>query len=102
MEAGTYYLHEVEAPAGYNKLTAPVEIVIDVTSEGASYETPIYTISGEANDNAGDSTVAVQNNSGTMLPETGSIGTIGLTALGIGVVLAGIFLPRRKKSNNQG
>lgn len=102
LEAGTYYLHEVEAPAGYNKLTAPVEIVIDVTSEGASYETPIYTISGEANDNAGDSTVAVQNNSGTMLPETGSIGTIGLTALGIGVVLAGIFLPRRKKSNNQG
>lgn len=102
LEAGTYYLHEVEAPAGYNKLTAPVEIVIDVTSEGASYTTPIYTISGEANDNAGDSTVAVQNNSGTMLPETGSIGTIGLTALGIGVVLAGIFLPRRKKSNNQG
>ena len=33
-----------------------------------------------------------------MLPETGGIGTIGLTVAGVAVVLLGIFLPRRKKN----
>lgn len=35
-----------------------------------------------------------------MLPETGSIGTIGLTALGVLVVLLGVFAPRKKKENH--
>ena len=98
LEAGTYYLHEVAAPDGYNKLKEPIKITISVSGETASLEAPVYTIGSTANA-ANDDTVGVQNKQGIELPETGSIGTIGLTALGVVVVVAGLFaFPRKKKT----
>ena len=98
LEAGTYYLHEVAAPNGYNKLKEPIMITISVSGEGASLEAPVYTI-GSTENTPNDDTVGVQNNQGIELPETGSIGTIGLTALGVVVVVAGLFaFPRKKKT----
>ena len=98
LEAGTYYLHEIEAPNGYNKLKEPIKITISVSGEDASLEAPVYTIGSTAN-TANDDTVGVQNKTGIELPETGSIGTIGLTALGVVVVVAGLFaFPRKKKT----
>lgn len=51
--------------------------------------------------NAGENShqVKVENMKGTMLPETGSFGTIGLTILGVAVVLLGVFAPKKKKEN---
>ena len=98
LEAGTYYLHEVAAPDGYNKLKEPIKITISVSGGNASLEAPVYTIGSTAN-TAKDDTVGVQNKKGIELPETGSIGTIGLTALGVVVVVAGLFaFPRKKKT----
>lgn len=98
LEAGTYYLHEIEAPNGYNKLKEPIKITISVSGGNASLEAPVYTIGSTAN-TANDDTVGVQNKTGIELPETGSIGTIGLTALGVVVVVAGLFaFPRKKKT----
>lgn len=108
LEAGTYYLHEVDAPDGYNKLTEPVKVEIKVTGEeGAdpapSYDAPVYVISigEEAGTSSTNNVVGIENKSGAMLPETGGIGTIGLTVAGVAVVLLGIFLPRRKKKNGK-
>lgn len=98
LKAGTYYLHETNAPTGYNKLKKPIEIKIDVTNN--DYTKPSYTVNGTLN-KANDSTIKVENVKGVMLPETGSIGTIGLTALGVAVVLLGVFAPRKKKKENQ-
>lgn len=97
LKAGTYYLYETEAPTGYNKLTKPVEIVITADENDPTNFT--YKIDGKAS-TAKDATVPVENIKGTMLPETGSIGTIGLTALGVLVVLLGVFAPRKKKENH--
>lgn len=97
LKAGTYYLYETEAPTGYNKLTKPVEIVITADENDPTNFT--YKIDGKAS-TAKDATVPVENIKGTMLPETGSIGTIGLTALGVVVVLLGVFAPRKKKENH--
>ena len=96
LEAGTYYLHEVKAPDGYNKLKAPVKIVITIDD----METGNATITVNDGDASGDgTTVDVENKKGIELPETGSIGTIGLTALGVVVVVAGLFaFPRKKKT----
>ena len=78
---GTYYLKETKAPDGYNVLTADVEI----------------TISGNENDDTTlTHTEKVENNKGTILPETGGMGTIGLTALAVAVVACALFLPKKK------
>lgn len=96
LKEGTYYLHETAAPTGFNKLTQPIKIEIAVTGE--AYTTPSYKVDGNTQDS---NTIKVENVKGVMLPETGSIGTIGLTVLGVAVVLLGVFAPRKKKKENQ-
>lgn len=95
----TYYLHEIEAPAGYNKLKDPVAIVIKITD--LSTGTATITVNGNTATGDGNTTVDVENKKGIELPETGSIGTIGLTVAGVAVVLAGVMLPRKKKNKEQ-
>ena len=102
LKVGTYYLYEVTAPASYNKLKKPVKI--EITLEGGDYTKPVYkvTINGVTTTGTqGDSTINVENKQGIELPETGGIGTIGLTALGVVVVVAGLFVFPRKKKNKQ-
>lgn len=102
LEVGTYYLYEVNAPSGYNKLKEPVKI--EITLQDGDYSKPVYkvTINGETTTGtSGDSTIKVENKKGIELPETGSIGTIGLTVAGVAIVLLGVFAPRKKKKNDQ-
>ncbi len=95
----TYYLHEVKAPDGYNKLKDPVEIVIEITNMDNGAAT-ITVNNGNVSGDDGN-IIDVENKKGIELPETGSIGTIGLTALGVVVVVAGLFAFPRKKKNRQ-
>lgn len=97
LKDGTYYLHETIAPTGYNKLKKPIKI--DITVTGEAYTTPTYKVD-EVDQNTSN-IIKVENVKGVMLPETGSIGTIGLTALGVAIVLLGVFAPRKKKKENQ-
>ena len=97
LKDGTYYLHETIAPTGYNKLKKPIKI--DITVTGEAYTTPTYKVD-EVDQNTSN-IIKVENVKGVMLPETGSIGTIGLTLLGVAVVLLGVFAPRKKKKENQ-
>lgn len=95
LKAGTYYLHETIAPTSYNKLKKPIKI--EITVAGEAYTTPTYKVD-EADQNTSN-IIKVENVKGTMLPETGSFGTIGLTILGVAVVLLGVFAPKKKKEN---
>lgn len=64
IENGTYYLEEIEAPLGYNKLTGPVTLKIGYNEEGTNL-----------NKVAVSHIETVKNNTGTELPKTGGIGT---------------------------
>lgn len=81
---GTYYLEETVAPNGYNKLTGRQKFIISDGNLDAVFNGETYSTG---------SGVHVVNKAGTMLPETGGLGTLlftvlgGTTALGTGVVL---------------
>ena len=96
LKAGTYYLHEIEAPEGYNKLTAPVKVTITETTGTDGKVNGVTYMVGET-DQSTNETVKVENKTGSMLPSTGGIGTIGLTVLGVGVVAFGVLAPKKKK-----
>jgi len=77
-----YTLVETEAPAGYNMLSAPVEV-------------------GAINDNS--VVVDVENKTGTELPSTGGIGTTIFYALGAVMVIgAGVLLVAKKRMSVEG
>ena len=78
---GTYYLVEIKAPAGYNQLTAPVEVKV----EGGTAEANLTV------------TAKVENQAGTLLPSTGGMGTTVFYVLGTVLVLGAVVLLVTKK-----
>ena len=98
LENGTYYLKEIEAPAGYNMLDYQIMVVISHNPDAngksqvptVSYYTPVE---GNYPDTAtGNGTIPVANATGTVLPETGGIGTTIFYVVGGVLVLAAIVL----------
>ena len=86
IKAGTYYLKEIEAPTGYNKLAAPIKV--DIDEEGkVKFNGKEVTI------------VEVENKTGTLLPSTGGMGTTIIYMAGaILVIASGIVLVSKKRS----
>ena len=104
LNEGTYYLEETEAPAGYNKLTEPIEVEITATTSVTSgSETVQYKNSSESSyTKATDATVKVLNKAGTQLPSTGGIGTTLFYVIGGGLMaVAAVLLVAKKRMNNK-
>ena len=89
IDAGTYYLSEVEAPTGYNKCEDITIVISPVHSENSDGQSVRLSFSGETKNMSN----SVINKSGATLPSTGGIGTKvfyvvgGLLAAGSGVIL---------------
>lgn len=104
LEDVTYYAVETAAKAGYNKLTAPVEIVLTATTvngqnwdEVASSALTNLAItadskSGTVSDDKGTGTVEIANFQGSTLPSTGGIGTTIFYVCGGIIVAAAVVL----------
>ena len=104
LNEGTYYLEETEAPAGYNKLTEPIEVEITATTSVTSgSETVQYKNSSETSYTpATDATVKVLNKAGTQLPSTGGIGTTLFYVIGgVLMAVAAVLLVTKKRMNNK-
>ena len=95
LDADTYYLEETKAPDGYNKLAGPVKVVIShtVTGEGAQMT---HTLKQGETD-AEVKRVEIENKSGTLLPDTGGIGTTIFYVLGSILVIGAVVLLITKK-----
>lgn len=97
LDAGTYYLEETKAPVGYNKLTAPITVVIDRgTLPTVASQTISYTVK-YGDTTAADHVVRVENKAGTVLPSTGGMGTTLFYVIGGGLMVAAIVLLVTKK-----
>lgn len=87
LAADTYYLTEIEAPKGYNKLAAPITVVIGEDGKVKLNTREEVTI------------VKVENKTGTLLPSTGGMGTTIIYMAGaILVIASGIVLVSKKRS----
>ena len=104
LNEGTYYLEETKAPAGYNKLTEPIEVEITATTSVTSgSETVQYkNLSESSYTPATDATVKVLNSAGTQLPSTGGIGTTLFYVIGgVLMAVAAVLLVTKKRMNNK-
>jgi fimbrial isopeptide formation D2 family protein/LPXTG-motif cell wall-anchored protein len=119
LDKGEYYLKETKAPVGYNPLSAPVKVTITAAANGTGTtdSTQVtYTATADgANVKVDNGTVdltsaqtaaqpvavaTIVNNSGTILPSTGGIGTTIFYVVGsILVVGAGVLLVTRRRMN---
>lgn len=96
LQAGTYKLEETAAPADYNQLTKDITIVLNKDGS-ATIDSASSTLGADHSLTAG-----VANSTGTMLPETGGIGTVIFVALGaLAVICAGVFLVTNKRMSKE-
>ena len=123
LDDGTYYLREIQAPAGYNLLENDVELVITAdTANGQEWDgDPATALEGlnmtfnvvdaeevptevEGVLVGGTVGITVENNRGATLPETGGMGTTlfyiigGLLVVGAGILLV---VRIRMKAHNE-
>lgn len=86
--SGTYWLEEIEAPAGYNRLSGRVSVSIDDADNNLIFDEGFYKDGG----------VHVVNKTGSELPSTGGMGTTVLYIVGGALVVgAGITLVVRRR-----
>ena len=114
VKSGTYSITEVTAPAGYNKLTAPVSVTAVQTGKTSTHTTVYLDENGNVTSTETSTTVevilndiaataiVVVNKTGAELPSTGGMGTTIFYVLG-GVLMAGaaILLVTKKKMFNE-
>lgn len=95
LDAGTYYLKETEAPAGYNRLGTAVTLIVGHDGR--------IDVDEKNDDNTVKyaSEVQVENKSGTELPSTGGTGTAVFYALGSILTLVALVLLIVKKRMNR-
>ena len=94
IKAGT----ETAAPAGYNKLVAPIKVTID--HEGNVNYATKTTADGQYGDGVSANAtqgIKVLNQTGTELPSTGGMGTTIFYVLGSILVVAAVVLLVTKK-----
>lgn len=114
LAAGIYYLKEVSAPDGYNKLVNPVKVEIiehknqnqgnpyfgQAFDDQGSRLAPTIKIDGQT-DLAGDFVLTVINKTGTGLPSTGGIGTTIFYVVGGLLMIAAVAALLLKKRTSR-
>ncbi len=101
LKNGAYYLVEIEAPTGYNLLANPQKVTINGTNVDNNTELENVAQAGQTEFDSNDNETAnVINNSGSLLPSTGGIGTTIFYIIGAVLIIAAIayFIVRRKGS----
>lgn len=95
LKAGIYYLKEIEAPKGYNKLANLIKITISQNDA----KNQVVTVGDDTNP---VDEVGVENKTGTVLPSTGGAGTTMIYLVGAILVLgSGVVLATKRRVKNK-
>lgn len=109
LENGTYYLKETKTITGYNLLSEPFEIKLDVAETTTWNKNGAFGTDGQVVKTYGSTTYGVPNAMGTstiinkkgfVLPQTGGMGYLLFCTVGIVLIAGGamlIFGGRKKK-----
>lgn len=105
LKNGEYTLTETKAPAGYNKLASAIGVKVDGKNNGTDTTNATVYItydndngSSNYNQSASNGVIPVQNKSGVTLPETGGMGTIAFTVIGVLVIALGVAWTLKRKN----
>lgn len=115
LDAGSYYLRETQAPAGYNKLKNDISVTITATLDKTENNPALTELklsvkedkqgaaATESNGvlDTGVVSTDIVNNTGAQLPETGGRGITLLYVLGGFLVMTAIVLLATKKCMNR-
>lgn len=94
LAAGKYYLTEIEAPKGYNKLNKDIEIEIN---SGGAIEYKERDSMGPSSVVSFDEFIKIENKTGTILPSTGGVGTTMMYIVGAVLLIgSGVILITKK------
>lgn len=97
LNAGSYFLRELQSPVGYNTLKDAVTVSIHVEHNGTTGEIKKFEVnaqgaSGSVDKENGVATIAILNTLGSTLPSTGGVGTTIFYVVGSMMVLAAVVL----------
>lgn len=105
---GTYYLKEINPLEGYNALVGPIKIEIHPTYNSATNKLDSYTVNYTYNDIKGEANeshiIPIENKSGSVLPNTGGMGTMIFTIGGaviLAVMIVSSVVSRRRKRQDE-
>lgn len=114
LKEGTYYLAETKAPDGFNKLVGDIKVEISNVVYDTTDPTKLirydvsYTMPGETSvkvtvtvpTDANRAEIPVLNKAGSVLPNTGGMGTVMFTIAGaaiIGLMLVSSLVSKKRK-----
>lgn len=111
LAGGEYTVTETKAPSGYNKLTAPIKMPLEQNGSpnaGVNVTNVKKTLAADGKDLPNPIEFQnvhvreIENNRGTVLPETGGIGTTLFITLGaLAVIGTGLFLVTNKRISKE-
>lgn len=111
LAGGEYTVTETKAPSGYNKLTAPIKMPLEQNGSpnaGVNVTNVKKTLAADGKDLTNPiefqnvHVKEIENNKGTVLPETGGIGTTLFITLGaLAVIGTGLFLVTNKRISKE-
>lgn len=100
LKPGNYWLEEIAAPKGYNKLNKRIKIAVG--AHGGIQIDGTYNDDGTVTGGKVETKVKVENKSGTLLPSTGGAGTTMIYLVGALLVLgSGVVLASKRRSNSK-
>lgn len=97
LAAGDYWLKEIEAPNGFNKLTDPIKVTITKSTDTNEENWALY----KGEEKQAPRVITVENSTGSLLPSTGGTGVIVFAGVAIllvfGVVVS--FIRDKRKAS---